>query len=448
MKYLLCVLFATLYVAVSADDIMEKEGHYFDMRVRTGHFNEYPYADLFKNYVQVFIAPAYKGTRVHETDSYKNYAASAEHCFNVFDQFRENDYELEKIEKLVELDSCLGYLYDDEYVTRYHAIDKARDIVNEKLDDYINDPQLKALYDGTKVHELEQDAKVCISELLLKTIQIKQQFPDLACNNHHIELLNRFGDCHKTIPEDARTSDTYISTLYRLIKTKGKECFEHELLATNDAIRAKYSNNLWHRVPGWTPQSKQVSYRMWPEPMRKLLAAVQGAKSDDLINLREILAFAKATYELKDKPENAKFVRNLLTNLATYANKHVDLKKVPKSFGSQDEDGRLRYVHMINNLCYFFRTTDVEDTYDYATAFARLVHMLDFPELFDINKKKFIDTVINGYETAPTYTSIMMCNIISFTQGTIKRENRKSAYQVTFKKDCKAMVKWPEVGFY
>lgn len=457
MKFLLCALFASLYVAAMADPIMEREGYYFDNRIRTGHMNEFPFADLYKNYVQVFIAPAHAGTTEHQSDSYKNYAASAEVCFEFFKSFIANNYELEKIEKLVQLDACLGYLYDDEYVNRYHAIDKQRPLVAAKLDGYINDQKLKDIYQGTIIKTMDRQPQLCIANLLLRTIQIKQQFPDLACNNHHIELLNIFGDCHKDIPANLRTEDTYISTLYKLVKSKGEECFEAEILATNEAIRKKYKNNWWQRTKKWSPLNRQIGARMWPQQVADLLIAVEGINpKKDVINLREILAFARATWEHNERPEDRNYVVNLLTNLSRYATKHIKLDKVPKKWAVQDEDGRVRYQQLINHLCEFFRSTDNEDYYDYATSFTRLVRMLNFPELFDLDKKKFTDDILNGYEIAPTYISVMMCNIISHTEGFIVNEEKKDTgkktnkkvYRVVFNQNTKDMIRWPDVGYY
>lgn len=460
MKFLICVLFATFAVASAKNDIYQEEGHYHDHRPRTGHFNEYPFIDLYKNYVQVNTAPRYDGTLVHETDSYKNYAPAAEDCLSFFRTFESNGYALEKLEELVKLDACLGYLYDDVYVKTYHAIDNQRQSVKGELQKWIDDKNLRALYTGSTIKEtLDADAKKCVANLLLRTVQLKHQYKSRACNNHHIELLNKFGDCHKTIPESLRETDTYIQILYDLIRLKGRECFMAEIDSTNAAIRHEHVTQKYYAKVGlrhigkminkWNKEvAQQTQRRLWVSQLQELFVAVQdlsGPYKTKGYNLREVYSLALAVFRRKDHPEDQQYVNVLLTNLGRYATRKINLEKVDERV--QDEDGTMRYRGLVNKLCQYFRTTDSEEFYDFATSFARLVRMTEFPELYGISLDRFFRWIVNGREVSPTYASVIMCNIMANTQGRIVSDPKSAngnnkIYQVTFNANPH-ITQWP-----
>lgn len=432
-----------LVTELSGTRLAEKEGYYYEQRRRLGHFKELPFTDLYKSWAAVFKVPNFPDT---PQDNYRFYSPAGDECMTFFREFRINDYTLGDIEELVVLDACLGYLYESEH--KESDSEKSVDL-QESLDGFIQDEKLRQLYDNTKIDEGTPESKECLGNLLLNSIQAKSQFSGVVCNDDWLELFNRFAECQrKDVPSEFRNDDSYGVILYELVKRRGKECFHNEIHSLNNAVRSKYIKNFFEmyenrvRSP-FSSLRSQAKSRIWPKKITELLAAFQGTRKE--INLTEINGIIRGI-----KEEHPNFKQRLLNNMARYADYVIAPKNKDKR-NAGDPTGERRYKALIDRLCNFFRQADHSKYYDFATPFVRMVKMLEYPEIFEINEEYFTKKVLrHSYETAPLYLSVSSCNILTFTEAAFEKkpQNGPLNYKVAFKADTTGMVKWPDAGFY
>lgn len=445
MKFALACLIAGLALAVvaNADNIRDRAGYYFEQRPRLGHFAEKPFIDLYKNYAAAFVKPNH---RERSNDDFRNFLPSADDCVNFFRKFRIDEYKVKDLDQFVVLDACLGYVHTDAY----HEKDKQESKqVEENLDNLIADEKLSAIYKGSNINALPEPAKECIGDLLLNSILAKAQYKDTTCNNHWIQVFVQFAECHKEIPEESRTSDTYVQEVYDLVRRRANECFNHEIGAINRAIRGDYANNPFRRMHNSllsqlrNPLKKQTKERMYPAPIVKLLSTVQGTKKE--INLREVHNIIRGV--ILEEPN---FVNRLLDNLATRATSDIKPKRDTKLF-REDPEGSRTYQRYIDNMCAYFRSSDRENEYDYATPIIRMARLLSYPEVFGISKEEFVkDLLVHSYESGALYLSVSACNVLTFTEAVYESRPQNSPlnFKVAFKPDTTQMVRWPDAGFY
>jgi len=447
MKLFLVALVGCVCLAgVQAGSIRDLEGFLFENRPRLGHFKDQPFIELYKTYAAAFVKPNHPE---RSNDDFRNYLPSADECVVFLRQFRINTYVVRDIDEFVVLDACLGYLFDDEGI-RYHEDDsELSQHVKDSLPELIADAKLKELYTNTKLDTYSEKAKDCLGELLFDGIRARKQFSDVVCNNHWIEVLTGFAECQSEFPEEARKTDSYMSAIYDLVRERGNKCFHEEITALNRAIRSNYANNPFERVEHvikspWSKLHKQSSERIWPKVVTELLSTVQGITSKSQINLREVGNFIRGI-GLNDPRIKQKF----LENLAKKANEYVKPKKDKAT--SRDPSGAIRYTGMVDNLCNFFRSSDAPGYYDYSTPFKRMVRILKYPEIFEIDEKYFVEKVLTrSYESAPLYLCVSSCNLLTFTEGAFvsRPQNGQYIYQVAFRPDTSEMVQWPYVDYY
>lgn len=428
---------------LSADKLAEKEGYYYEQRRRLGHFKDVPFIDLYKSWAAVFKLPNFPDL---PQDNYRFYSPAGDECMTFLRTFRINEYTLRDIEELVVLDACLGYLYESEY--KDSDSEKSVDL-QESLNGFLEDEKLKQLYDNTRIDQGTPESKECLGNLLLNSIQAKSQFPGIVCNNDWLELFNRFAECQrKDVPPEFRDEDSYGVILYELVKRRGLECFNNEIHALNSAVRSKYIKSMFETHGNslrsrFSPIRSQAKARIWPKKITELLAAFQGTTKE--INLTEINGIIRGV-----KEDNRNFKQRLLNNMATYAVRTIAPKNKDKR-NHDDPTGERRYKDLIDRLCNFFRIPDHHKSDDFSTPFVRMVRMLEYPEIFEIDEDYFTKKVLrHGYETAPLYLSVSSCNILAFTEAVFetKPQNGPLVYKVAFKADTSSMVKWPDAGFY
>lgn len=425
---------------VAAEPLKEREGFYYEQRPRLGHFREEPFTDLYKAYATAFVLPKFKD-RAH--DDFRNYLPSADECVVFFRKYRIDDYQLRDLDDFVVLDACLGYLYE----STYQEVDKEQSQnVAENLDALLADEKLKETYDNAKLDQLSPEGQDCVADLFYNVIRAKAQFPEDICNNHWIDVYLKFAACHTNLTAENRESSVYVRTIFDLVKQRGKACFDAEISSLNYAIRTDYANNPFRRVQNklsFRKLHKQAHNRIWPAPIVELLSAVQN--TDQEINLREVHGIIRGIG--LNKPN---FKNRLLNNLAQYADRKIKPKKTNKE-QKEDPSGLVRYDKLIDNLCNFFRTSDSENYYDFTTPFVRMINILKYPEVFDINENYFIEHVLKeSHETGPLYLSVSSCNLLTFTEGSFieKPSNGPLKYKVVFKRDTSKMIQWPDAGFF
>lgn len=444
MKFALACLIAGLALAAvaHASNIQDLEGYYYQHRKRVGHFAEQPFIDLYKNFAAAFEKPKYPN---RPNDDFRNYMPSADDCVNFFRDFRINEYKVNDLEKFVVLDACLGYVFS----STYHEQDKQQSKqVEDNLDNLIADEKLSALYKGTNVNALPEKAKTCIGDLLLNSILARKQYKDTTCNNHWIQVFVQFAECHKEIPAESRTEDTYVQEIYDLVRSRANQCFKHEISAINEAVRKDYANNPFYRahsnlMSGLNPLKKQSSARMYPKPIVELLSVVQGTKTE--INLRETHNIIRGIMQGEDT-----FVQRFLNNLGKRATEDRKPKKNSKEV-KEDPSGSKTYERYVDRLCAYFRSSDREKYYDYATPIVRMIRLLTYPEVFGISNEEFINNLlVHSYESGALYLSVSACNVLTFTEAVYDQQpqNKALKFKVAFKKDTSKMVRWPDAGFY
>lgn len=449
MKFFLASVVALVYIAsVSADSDIARgtpEGHQSDLRKRLGHFkDDRTFLDLYKVYATAFVLPNHPG---RDNDDYRNYLPSGDECMVFFRKFRIDDYVLRDLDDFVVLDACLGYLFE----STYHEVDMAQSsTLRDNLDDYKNDQTLINLYQGTKIEQMEQGSKRCVANLLVNAIQAKKQWPDKVCNNHWIDLFNRFAACQSPMLAD-KDNDSYLKILYELVRARANECFDNEINALNVATYKEYANNpfsiMVNKVSYWDTLRKQQGTRYYPTKLATILKAIQGTTSQ--INIREVANIVRGI-GLREEV----FKNRLLNNMAKFADATINpggfhIHKSSK--GKDDPTGVQRYDAMVDDMCNFFRPSNSENFYDFVTPFVRMVTMLKYPEIFGISKDDFVRKVLTeGFETAALYLAVSGCNILTFTEGQFIRQpqHKSPSYKVVFKQKLDKMVQWPDVGYY
>lgn len=445
MNYFLygLALLACVGAAQGYEHLKEREGHYLDLRPRLGHFKEAPFIDLYKTYAAAFVAPLHPD---RPDEDYRNYLPSGDECMVFLRAFRFDKYVLKDLDDMIVLDACLGYLYE----STYHEKDTQESAqIRDNLKGFKDDATLKSLYEQTTINSLADDGKECIGNLLLDAVRAKKQYSDKGCNNHWLGLFNRFAECQRRhVPSEWRTSDIYGTTLYDLVKARAKECFNFEIYAINRAVREDYANNPFTRVTNvftakFNKFRRQAGERYWPKEVIELLRAVQGTNKE--INSREVSNIVRGVAE--NHPE---FKDRLLRNMAKHADARINPALNSKATAA-DPHGDKRYRAMVDGMCNFFRQSDYDGFYDFATPFVRMVKMLEFPEIFDISEKYMITQVLlQSFETSCIYLSVSSCNILTFTEAQFEKSpaNHALHYQVKFLPDTSAMIQWPNAGFY
>lgn len=444
MKLFLAALVACVYITnVSAGEM--PEGHYNELRKRLGHFKDHEiFLDLYKVYAKAFVLPQHKE---RDNDDYRNYLPSGDECMSFFRKFRIDDYVLRDIDEFVVLDACLGYLFE----STYHEQDVAASgTLSNNLEDFKEDQKLIDLYKNTKVDSLSDDSKRCVARLMVHSIQAKKQYSDVVCNNHWIDLFNKFAACQgEMLP--MRDEDSYLRVIYDLVRQRANECFDNEINALNVAIYKEYKNNPFsiavNKFSYWDESRKQNGARNYPTNLATILKALQGTEGQ--VNIREVANIVRGI-----GLDNQIFKERLLNNMAKFADATIKansfhFRKSKK--GVDDPTGVQRYDRMVDNMCNFFRASNSENYYDFVTPFVRMVTMLKYPEIFGISKDQFVDKVLrHSHETGALYLSVSGCNILSFTEGQFVRQpqHKDLKYKVVFKQNTKSMVHWPDVGYY
>lgn len=439
MQIFLAIVIACMALGANAVDKRTDPGYFFNMDERLGHFANEPFTDLYKAYAVAFVRPK---TDL-EGDNMRNFAPSGEECMTYLTEFRMNDYVVEDLDKFIVLDACLGYIFESEN----HEYDSSKSAhVASNLPVFQQDPKLKEIYNETAIDKFKHEAKVCIGTLLLDVVRVKQQFSDMTCNNHWIQVFNNFGACHNSIDEDLRLDDSYLKILYELLKRRGVECFHAEIHHMNVAIRDKYLTNSFHDFfykHSRDSLKNQQHDRYWPKQIKTLLSAVQGTKKE--IILRQVANILRGI-----TVKHPNFTRTFLRNIATFANEYMKPKENSKEHKA-DPQGIERYRSMIDNVCEFFRDTNYPGYYNYAKALVRMVTMLKYPEIYGITTKYFITQVLTkSWESGAVYLATSSCNILSFTVGMFSKSNSNSQleYKVDFVPNTSGMILWPDAGYY
>lgn len=446
MKLFVGALVVCAIIGTVSADMRTAEGHFNDIRKRLGHFkDESIFLDLYKIYATAFVLPEHKE---RSNDDYRNYLPSGDECMAFFRKFRIDDYQLRDLDEVVVLDACLGYLYESGHHDEDLAVSAT---LKDHLQEYIDDQQLSALYQGTKIDEVSVDSKRCVANLLVSSIQAKKQFgKKVVCNHHWLNLFNKFAACQdEMFPE--KENDTYLRIIYELVRTRGNECFNNEINSLNQAVRTEYINNPFsigvNKVLYWNTARQQQGKRYYPTKLAIILRAVQG--TDQQINIREVADIVRGI-ALKDP----NFIARFLKNMAKYANERIKPNSrhlLKSSKGADDPTGVNRYDNLVDGMCNFFRKSDSENFYDFVTPFTRMVTMLKYPDVFGVTKDEFIEKVLaHSFETGALYLAVSSCNILTFTEGQFIRQpqNKELQYKVVFKPNLNGMVQWPDVGYY
>lgn len=458
MKFLLAVVVAALYLACVEAGIMDKPGYWYQHRERLGYFKDAPFTDLYKSYAAAFIYPVITPKR--DADDFRNVLPSGDECMVFLKKFQIDDYKLRDVEEFVVLDACLGYLYQ----STYHDLDRsASDQVAKNLDAFIGDQRLKALYEGTKMNEYEEDAKECVADLMWNTIRVKAQYPEVSCNNHYLQVYIEFAECHSYIPGEAKEKDSYFTMIYNLLKERAQMCFNNEILKMNEAVRYKYKNNPWRVTEhfDWRSLVQQKKERMWPGAISRLLLAINGPTKE--ISLREAHQTFKGISDYYSKvpttaEEKAALDRSpagtirtkFLLSVGEYADSYIKPKKDSRSH-RKDPSGTGRFNGMVDKLCEFFRSSSHEGYYDYATPIFRMLGIVRYPEVFGVSEEYFKDKVlISSHESGAIYISVSMCHILTFVDAAFRNDynNGPLHYKAVFKPDVSKMIRWPNAGYY
>lgn len=437
----LAVVMACAAVAVEAG-IDTKSGYLYQHRERLGHFKEQPFIDLYKMYAAAFVLPLHKD---HSHDDFRSFTPSVDECVLFFRSYRANKYQLKQIEHFIVLDACLGYLYE----SKYQEMDKEESrLAKDNLQALIDDPNLQQFYQGSKLNEMPEPAKHCVADLMMSSVLMRRQFSQEQCNNKWIQLFLQFANCHQEIPESMRSDDTYIKTLYQVVREETHKCFDAEIHYLNEAVRKHYKHSYGTRFGNklmatlGSSIDKQQDQRMWPSNILRLLKVVQGAKNE--VSLRQVHELLRGFY-LGDET----LTKIFLDNIATYASKVIK----PNSRDAKgDPTGEERYRDdVVNNLCNYFRSSDNEKRWDFSSSFVRMVQLLEHQDVFAIDFKTFINNILtHAYETASLYLSISACNILTHTQGHVDLPagNGKIGFVVEPRPDMSDMVRWPDAGHY
>lgn len=407
---------------------------------RLGHFKYRPYIDLYKSYAAAFVLPLHSD---RPKDDYRNYMPSGAECMVFLNHFRINNYQLEGLDKLVLLDGCLGYLFAGNE-RQIEEDKKSSEKVKTMREQFCEDQKLRDMYDGAKVNELGEDAKHCVADLLFNSILAKRDYPDVACNNHIIQLYIQFAECQNgTISEEEKSSGTYLKTIYSMVKENARLCLIHEADHIQNAVRTLYARGMKHEVYSLLGKLgsrlyKQASKRMWPMSMVRLLAAAQNTTTE--VNQREIHGIVRGIVK-----EDQTYKKRFLANMAQYADQEAIRIKT-------DPTGQLAYERLVDRLCRKFRSADHESLYDFATPYIRLVQMLNHKDVFGIEEQDMVDKLLRlATDPGAIYLSVQLCNILTYTEGAYKvggPPRIKKHYEVRFKGDTTGMVVWPDLGYY
>lgn len=429
--------------------LKQRAGYFYDHRPRLGHFKVQPYTDLYNHYAEANVRHMYSDKERPE-DSFENYLPSGDECVIFFRKFRVDKYTVRDFDELVVLDACLGYLYESQ---KYHEEDMEKSkALRDDLQHLIDDRELERLYRDTQIDQFEKlEPKECIGNLLTGTIQAKHQYKAVACNSDFIQLYIQFAECHDTIPNwrELKETDSYLNVIYDLLKRRGLECFDYEIESLNAAVRGNYVNNPFRHFKNkassvfpWKKLAEQRGDRLWPEPITKLLDAVQGGNGLK-INIRYVHQLIRGVSQ-----NDPKLRRVFLDNMSAYATKRI---KTSNEIVPGDQYGHQRYADLVDRLCNYFRSSNADGYVDFATPFIRMIRMLNHEDVFGIGLDYFIGNVFaRSYETAPLYMSVSSCNLLTFTIGQLDQapQNRNKRFIVEFKPDTSQMIQWPDAGYY
>lgn len=445
MKFAIFALAVCVGMSVFVEpSVYDKPGHAHDLRMRLGHFKEQPFTDLYHQYAAAFVYPKHMHER--PMDDYRNYMPSGEECELYLKAFRINKYQMNDLEDFVILDACLGYLFDsDDHSQDSETKDEVKQVLSKIKED---DTVLKELYQS-KINELDGAATNCVADLLLSNILAKKQFPDVQCNNHILQMYIQFAECEKETNLRAQGDDPYIKLMIEIVNKRASFCFDTEINLMNNAVREAFAKNTYDRTSNRLRKffgkglATQSLKRMWPQELTTLLAAVQRPKKQ--VNIRLVHQYIKGVY---DKDE--KLTSVFLDNIAKFAQSRIK-PGANKKFDRMDPYGSLRYTDLIDKICAFFRSSDSESQYDFATPFIRMNELLRHSDLFkNITLERFRNAIItkNARESSPLYLGASACNILTFTEGSLPQDNTKKQYKVAFVPDTSRMVRWPDAGFY
>lgn len=444
MKFVACagLLVAACLAVANADKLSERPGYQNNMIERLGHFNQQPFIDLYKTYAAAFVKPKNPD---RDNNDYRNYMPSGDECMLFFKKFRIDQYKVRDFDQFIVLDACLGYMYANEN----QEIDvETSEMVKDMLHQLKSDEKLEDLFQGTRIGKLNEVGKTCVANLLLNAVIAKRQFSNVVCNNHWLQVFIQFAECQTVITEDDRADDTYLETLYQLLRERVGICVDHEVGHIERAVRLAFKSQKTNRFMNkmkkpFSTIARQENANMWPHQVTTVLAAVQN--TTDQVNQREVHQLIRGVITGDNKLKGI-----LLDNLAYFADRRIKPKDGTKA-NNADPEGLKRYGNLIDSICEFFRSSDSEADYDFATPLIRMVQLLAHEHLFGISQREFISKVlVHGKETAPIYLSVQACNILTYTEGALAMPtaNSKQHYKVVFMHDTSGMILWPDAGYY
>lgn len=370
--------------------------------------------DLYRQYFRIFLMDELAEEdglkRLYQND-WRNFSPTNNQCVKYLKSFIDDNYKLRELLDLIFLDSCLGYLFDDH---QYRWTDQTNPAGKAMMESLVRDENLKRIYSGTKLEQLNFRGTKFFVELFEDTLSMPSR-KSMACNTK-IRVLTTYAQGRHFLgkPEE----DTYVDLLSDAAKRIGQECFER--LAKEMSEGSDFFILSSHTLPDPrnllpSPARKQLVKYNWPKKLLNVLQTSMGLSSSAEIDFDQLQLFA---HQLKESDPQAQ--KQLISNLQKY----VDSQHVPVT--------QAGYQKLKNSLCRDY-VTDVSEIW---------IELLKYRDLFgDIERLLY-----QNPENCPTskirtmYLTTFMCRYINLTYATTSL----SGYVIMFPEDLAQIMRiWP-----
>lgn len=449
MKLAIFAIVALASVTLAArTNLLERKGLVYNHAMRLGHLNDTSFLDLYLQYANAFVIPTISPAPAHQDTRY--YRPSKDICITFLQNFINVGYKVDDLDKFVVLDACLGYVMDKVYLAEAEDDDEFvavkptdRDVAT--FDALSRDENLVKLY-NSEIESFTPAEKTCVADLLTREILGKNQFKGVKCNDVMIQTYIQFAECQEAVGGNLtpESQDSYVKTIYGLLRDRVDVCFKEELKHIEDNVRIKFSKSkLVPFLGSLTGNSlrKQQYKNMLPTEIVEVLTVVQGANKQ--FNARRIHQILSSKVNQDDAMEKV-----FLNNLANYATTKLSPRRKSK-FGKKDkfymdQDGALAYTDLIDNLCNPFRVS-TSNEYNFALSLIKMVRLLKHRDMFNVSVDQFVQSMVEKtHEGVAVYLATYACNLMTYTHGTFQDfKHERPQYVVNYKADTSEMVVWP-----
>lgn len=421
-------ILAAMALFICSNLVISQE-HYDSARSSLGHFPRLPheigkglYEKYFETYVEKEMAEK-EGKKKLNDDDWRKHSPTFNHCVSFLKKFIARDYKLEFMLDIIQMDSCLGYLYEDH---EYKSTDPKTSDDKKTLETLINDEKLKKIYEGTKFETLDFGGEKFLNNFFMFGLEpLVDDGKTNSCDQTTlVKAASLYGRGHDMLGDP--NEDTYVDLLSDVVRRFGQKCFKELAESYSMAINfvkpdTRVLPNLKNLLP--SPAREQLVKNNWPKKLMKVLQISTGNihGHDNAIDFDKLQLFA---YRLKEDDGVAK--SSLSFYLEWYAKSKL---KDPSSV--MPVEASAAYNELKNDLCQDYISKDM----------VAWISLLSYPKFFG-NMEWILfenDDPFYRENIRTMYLATFMCRYIDQTFAT-KTNDR---YVVSFKHGSEYMSLWP-----